>query len=162
MAKGVLEKAMDLLAIRPLTALELRTKLASDSRYSCEEIEETLTLCLERGYLNDALLAADTARFLNTTGRGRGLIRKKLRLRGVGQEEISGALEELSGEDELESARNAARGKLRLLIREKDMRKKREKLFRFLISRGFTPDIAGNILHELLFSPEQDGFPDSF
>ena len=162
MAKGVLEKAMDLLAIRPLTAFELRTKLASYGRYSCEEIEETLTFCRDRGYLNDALLAADTAQFLNSSGRGRGLIRKKLRLRGVSQEEISGALEQLSGEDEQEAALNAARGKLRLLIREKDMKKKREKLFRFLISRGFTPDIAGNVLHELLSAQEQEEFPDSF
>ena len=162
MPKGVLEKAMDLLALRPLSAFELRTKLTASGRYGSAEIDETVNFCRERGYLNDALLAADTAQFLNTSGRGRGMIRKKLRLRGVGQEEITEALEQFSREDELAAARCAAEGKMRLLIREKDMRKKREKLFRFLISRGFSPDIAGNMMHEFLSSSEEYGFPDSF
>jgi regulatory protein len=156
MAKSVLEKAMDLLALRPLTAFELHKKLAASGQYSSAEIDEALAVCRQRGYLNDALLAADAVQYLNSGGRGRGIIRKKLRARGVAEEELSEALEQLSPEDEAAAALNAAEGKLRLLTREKDMRKKREKLFRFLISRGFSPDVAARTLQEVLTAQEEE------
>ena len=155
MAKGVLEKAMDHLALRPLSTNELRTKLSSSERYTPEEIEEALETCRVRGYLNDSLLAADAAQFLNACGKGRGLIRKKLRTRGIGDEELSEALEGITPEDESTAAKVAAAGKLRLLAREKDKRKKREKLFRFLISRGFSPDLVHSTVTELLAAEEE-------
>lgn len=165
MAKNALEKAMDFLAIRPLTERELRSKLQLSGRYSLEDIDEAVSLCRTRGYLNDELLAADAAQFLNSGGRGRGMIRKKLRARGVPEPALEQALEAVSPEAELEAARNAAEGKLRLLIREKDAGKKREKLFRFLISRGFSPDLSGRIIREKLFAKESDsseGFAENF
>ena len=48
MAKGVLEKAMDFLALRPLSTSELRNKLSVSSRYTPEEIEEALETCRSR------------------------------------------------------------------------------------------------------------------
>ena len=161
MAKGALEKAMDFLSVRPLTEAELRTKLTSGDRYSSEEIDDALSQCHARGYLNDELLAADAVQFLNSGGRGRGIIRKKLRQRGVAEEILSQALEELAPEAEMEAACNAADGKLRLLTREKDARKKREKLFRFLISRGFSPDLTLKVVSEKLAkdSENDEEFP---
>ena len=140
MPESALKKAMDLLAARPLTEAELRNRLSSGGKFPPSEVEEALLCCRSRGYLNDALLASDAAKYLNAGGRGRGLIRKKLRARGVSEENLNEALGGLSAEDEAAAARNAGMSKLRLLTREKDMRKKREKLFRFLISRGFSPE----------------------
>ena len=148
MAKSAFEKAMDLLALRPLTEKELCSKLSAGGRFESEEISEAVSQCRKRGYLNDDLLASDAAQFLNAGGRGRGLIRKKLRQRGVPEDALSQALEEISPEAEMEAACSAADGKMRLLVREKDVRKKREKLFRFLISRGFAPELSGRIVSE--------------
>lgn len=156
MPKSALKKAMDLLAARPLTESELRTRLNSGGKFSPSEVEEALLRCRDRGYLNDALLASDAARYLNAGGRGQGLIRKKLRARGVSEENLSAALSGLSAEDETDAARSAGISKLRLLTREKDMRKKREKLFRFLISRGFSPETALNVMSELLREMPED------
>ena len=150
MPKSALEKAMDYIALRPLSAFELRSKLSKSGQFSAEEVKNALETCQKRGYLNDELLASDAVQFLNSSGKGARLIRQKLRSRGIGEEELSQAMEQLSSEDEYESARGAAEGKLRLLTREKDMRKKKEKLFRFLITRGFPPSVAGKVAAELL------------
>ena len=156
MAKGALEKAMDLLAIRPLTGAEVRSKLQAANRYTKEEIAEAIDTCSARGYLNDELLAADAARYLSSGGRGRGIIRKKLRARGVDEELVTRAVEEITPEEEYDSAVSAAAGKMRLLTREKDMRKKREKLFRFLFSRGFPPSLCSRVVSEQLSCENSD------
>ena len=107
MAKSVLEKAMDHLALRPLSTNELRTKLSSSGKYTPDEVDEAIDICRTRGYLNDSLLAADAAQFLNACGKGRNLIRKKLRTRGISEEELSEALEKLTPENESAAARSA-------------------------------------------------------
>ena len=163
MAKGVLEKAMDFLALRPLSTSELRSKLSSSDRYTQKEIEEALETCRRRGYLNDTLLASDTAQYLSSSGKGSRLIRQKLRARGIPEEELTQALEEITPENESEAARSAAEGKLRLLVREKDPGKKREKLFRFLISRGFTPEVTAKTVREMVdLSQTQEDFSEDF
>ena len=41
------------------------------------------------------------------------------------------------------------------------MRKKREKLFRFLLSRGFSPGVTGETVRELLSDHQEDeDFPE--
>ena len=156
MPASALKKAMDLLAARPLTESELRTRLSAGGKFPPSEVEEAVLHCRDRGYLNDALLASDAARFLNAGGRGQGLIRKKLRARGVSEENLNAALGGLSAEDEAGAALSAGMTKLRLLAREKDMRKKKEKLFRFLISRGFSPETALDTISKLLKDMPED------
>lgn len=156
MPASALKKAMDLLAARPLTESELRTRLSAGGKFPPSEVEEAVLHCRNRGYLNDALLASDAARFLNAGGRGQGLIRKKLRARGVSEENLNAALGGLSAEDEADAALSAGMTKLRLLAREKDMRKKKEKLFRFLISRGFSPETALDTISKLLKDMPED------
>ena len=156
MPASALKKAMDLLAARPLTESELRTRLSAGGKFPPSEVEEAVLHCRDRGYLNDALLASDAARFLNAGGRGQGLIRKKLRARGVSEENLNAALGGLSAEDEAGAALSAGMTKLRLLAREKDMRKKKEKLFRFLISRGFSPETALDTISKLLEDMPED------
>lgn len=154
--KSAQEKAMDYLAIRPLTERELAVKLASVKQYEADEIAAAVEFCRSRGYLNDALLASDAVQFLNSTGKGQRIIRRKLQTRGVDAELVEQALEALPPEAEKEAARNAAESKLRLLVREKDVRKKKEKLFRFLISRGFNCEIAGNLVREMVSGSSED------
>lgn len=156
MAKSAQEKAMDFLSLRPLTEFELHRKLAVSGKFSEQEIADAVDFCRRRGYLNDSLLASDAALYLNSCSRGKMIIKQKLRARGVEQELLESALEQITPEDEENAARSAAAGKLRLLVREKDIRKKKEKLFRFMISRGFAPELAGRIVREVMDFSEND------
>ena len=156
MPKSALEKAMDYLALRPLSAFELRSKLAKSGKFSETEVAEALECCSRRGYLNDGLLADDAAQFLTSCGKGSRLIRRKLLERGIDAEEVTRALENVSDEDERNAARSAAETKMRLLVREKDMRKKREKLFRFLMTRGFSPTVTSAVISDIFNSQEEE------
>jgi SOS response regulatory protein OraA/RecX len=62
-------------------------------------------------------------------------------------EKINELLED-SQDDEIEAARRAMESKLRSLARESDPRKKKEKLFRFMINRGFAPGLIFKLLGE--------------
>ena len=109
-----------------------------------EEAQAAVTECRRRGYLNDELLAEDFAHALSARGSGARLIRMRLRTRGLAGEHVEAALEK-TADLEYEAARRALEYKLRMLSNEKDPRKKREKAFRFLVSRGF----SGAIICEL-------------
>ena len=93
--------------------------------------------CRRLGLVNDELFARDCAEMLAMRGCGNYRIRRDLAKRGVA-EFAPEAIEELSESESLR-ALEAARFKLRLLCRESDPRKKREKLYRFLAGRGFAP-----------------------
>lgn len=141
---SALKKAMDLLAARACTERELLEKLRRGG-YADSEVRQAVEECRRRGYLNDALLAEDQSRFLSERGCGSRLIREKLRRRGVDPEVVDLAVGQ-SLESEAEALRTALEYKLRLLGRESDPRRKREKAFRFLISRGFSPELVINAL----------------
>ena len=58
-------------------------------------------------------------------------------------------MENTDPEAEIEAARYALAGKLRLLSREKEYRKKKEKAFRFLVSRGYTSNVISTLFSEI-------------
>ena len=131
-----LEKAMTYLSRRGHSEAELSAKLhrAGFGRF---EISHALEECRRLGLVNDELFARDCAEMLAMRGCGNYRIRRDLAKRGVA-EFAPEAIEELSESESLR-ALEAARFKLRLLCRESDPRKKREKLYRFLAGRGFAP-----------------------
>ncbi len=132
-----MEKVMRWLSRRGYSGQELAEKLrrAGVDEFSAEK---TVEECRRLGFVNDELFARDCAGVLASRGCGRLRIKADLRRRGV-SEYAPEVLEELE-ESELERAVEAARFKRRLLARETDSRKLREKLWRFLLGRGFTPD----------------------
>ncbi len=142
------EKALRLLAVRPHSEAELRRKLFR-SGFPPDEIDTVIADCLKRGYLNDQLLAGDSAQMLNQRGCGARLIRQKLRQRGIAPETAAAAAEANAANEE-PAARMALEFKLRMLRGEKNPRKKKEKAFRFLLSRGFASGLALKLLQEML------------
>ena len=71
--------------------------------------------------------------------------------KGIDQAIIDNLLSDDSGDDdELERARKAAIYKLKLLKSEKDLRKRKEKLFRFLQGRGFSAGVIFTIIDKVL------------
>lgn len=134
--RDALARAMRLLSRRSYSELELRRKLL---QAECSEADAlgAIAECRKRGYLNDSLLAEDFAHSLSERGSGGRLIKQKLARRGLPREEIEAALEKVA-EAEPDALQHAIEVKLRGLSREKDPRKKREKLLRFLLNRGFS------------------------
>ena len=138
---------MRFLAVRALSERELATKLRR-YEYSAAAIRETIAACRKHGFLNDELLARDGARALSERGSGERMIRNRLRRRGLSGAVVEAALEE-NAENEPDAARRALEYKLRLLRRETDPRRKREKAFRFLAARGFSAEVIRTVFEEM-------------
>lgn len=149
------EKALRLLGASACSERELALKLRR-SGFPAEEIAEAVATCRRHGFLNDELLAEDYATLLADRGSGRRLIKMQLKRRGLAAEHVEAAVEK-TVESELENARRALDLKLRLLSRETDPRKKKEKAFRFLAGRGFPVETIRTLFAETDFGPGEDG-----
>lgn len=143
----VMEKAMRLLSARALSESELRRRLRL-AGYPPSEVRDAADECLRRGYLNDDLLAADCANFCRERGMGRRAVRFRLRRRGIAAPVVDEVLAEEEPEAELSAALRACASKAPSLARETDPRKRREKLLRFLASRGFSAETARRALEK--------------
>ena len=139
-------KAMDILARRSLSEMELLAKLRR-AGYPDHECDEAIAECLKRHYLDDEQLTSDCVDILHQRNLGARQIRMKLARRGLDPEKINELLNE-SPDEEIESARRAMETKLRMLTKESDPRKKREKLFRFMAGRGFAPNLIFKLMNE--------------
>lgn len=137
---------MKLLSRRALSEAELRRKL-HDAGFPEPEISEAVEFCRRHRYINDEVLAEDYTGLLRMRNTGSRLIRQKLIKRGLGGEITGQMLPEENPETaEIEAARRALDYKWRLLSRESDPRKKREKAFRYLIGRGFPPGMIFELI----------------
>ncbi|MFC1614213.1 regulatory protein RecX [Gemmatimonadota bacterium] len=155
--KRALLRAMNLLAVRMHSAYQLRTKLAR--KFSREVIEKVLHRLEEINLLDDLEFAREYVRQrVARSPRAPALLIKELRSRGVCGENAAGAVEETlseTGLTEQELACQATRKRITTLSGESDPRK-REKLFRFLSSRGFQASIARLAIEEILGDFEDD------
>ena len=142
----VRKKAFDLLARRAHSTQELRNKLYK-RKYGRRDIETVIAECERLGFLNDALFAADYAAELSGQGKGPFKIKMKLGDKGLSEEHIEKAMEAVTGGEE-ENARQALKGKLRSLIHEDDINKRRQKAYRFLAYRGFSADVIGQLIED--------------
>ena len=145
---SALEKALKILATAPVTEMELRRKLGR-AGYPEILVDQAVEECRRHNYINDELLANDCAEYLVQRGTGSRMIRVKLRRRGLSREIVDEAAGNIDPETELEAARYALECKLRMLSRERDCRKKREKAFRFLVSRGYGSNIISTLFSEV-------------
>ena len=145
---SALEKAMKLLNRRAYSAAELTAKLLQ-AGFPESEAENAVNECKRRRFIDDALLAEDYTALLRIRNTGSRMIRQKLVRRGLSAEIVDNQLpEEDSTAAERESALRALDYKWRLLARENDMRKKREKTFRYLAGRGFASGLIFELLNE--------------
>ena len=151
--KSAIEKAMRLLSRRALSERELLNKLCA-AGYPFREARDAVAECRKRGYVNDEAFAADYTELLAGRCLGGRRIRLALRKRGIPAELQEEPLE-AAAETEAERASEALAYKLRLLARETDPRRKREKAFRFLIGRGFSCESCRTALERADFDPEE-------
>ena len=133
-----LDSALRLLSYRPRSERELRDRLQRKG-VGRVAIDDTIRRLRELGYVDDAAFA----RFWTETRqaarpRARRILAGELRRQGVAQEEAEEATAGISDE---EAARAAAGRRLRHL-EGMEYQEFRERLGRFLTSRGFTYDVA--------------------
>ena len=131
--------ALSLLARRCHSRDELRRKLAARG-FEAAVIERVLAACERLDYINDEMAASLFVEELVRKQVGLLRVQKEMNNRGFALDLINRMIDEHNLRDrELELAKRAMGKKSPTLIREKDPRKRREKLVRFLRSRGFRP-----------------------
>ncbi|MDR0933376.1 MAG: recombination regulator RecX [Victivallales bacterium] len=155
---SAMEKSMRLLTSRALTERELYTKLKA-AGYTSSEIRDAIAECRKRGFVNDEAFAEDYADILASRGLGNKKIKMELYKRGIPRQLQEQPLEK-TAENESERAMQALEYKLRLLAKETDPRKKREKAFRFLVGRGFSFDSCQAAIGKIDFTETLSSFPD--
>lgn len=143
-------KAMEYLARRARTVREVRQKLAQRG-FGEAVAEQVVSRLVERGHLDDEAYARAYARArFETRGHGPQRIRSDLLRRGVPAAFIDVALEELvAREDLMEAARRHAEKRWQRLAGEPDPRKRRKKLYDYLLRRGYGYDTIQKVAEEL-------------
>lgn len=141
-----LKKAFSYLSRYSCSEARLRSYL---ERKGCQEYLDAIVAGLkEKGYLDDEATARLLVEGLKRRY-GLKMIRKKLLDKGFQPGTVRKILAELSADSEIQTAIKLAEKKLKV-IKDKDSRKIREKLFRFLSSRGFNYEIAAKAVKEAM------------
>ncbi|HYE59199.1 MAG TPA: regulatory protein RecX, partial [Rhodothermales bacterium] len=150
--------ALSYLTTRARTRREVATRLR-DGGFESDVNEEVLDWLDGRGLLDDAAYAEQYAES-RRLGQGYGpeRVRQELRRRGVDGETAARAVEQRYAEDEtLAMALSQAERRWPSLAREPDPRKRRKKLFDFLVRRGFSFDTARRAVETVSGAETGDG-----
>lgn len=140
------KRAFRILERMPRTVKQLREKLQKDQKYSDEIIETVIVYLKEYNYLDDMQFSVD---YINGRKNNKGLkvLLYELRNKGV-SEDIIEEVKEVFSDIETDAV-------IRRLISKKGIdpntedRKQREKLYRFLLSRGFSYSDISNVISDL-------------
>ncbi|MDR1806206.1 MAG: recombination regulator RecX [Clostridium sp.] len=129
------DKALDLLARRAHSRAELEHKLR-ERGYAEDELQDTLERLCAAHLIDDAAYAEHMAeRLARTKGFAPRRIALELRRRGVGDEELSAALEPLETQDARESIRAMLEKKF---ARDLDSEKGRRRAVNALVRMGYS------------------------
>jgi len=145
-----MDTAMRLLGRRAHSEKELRDKLCQ-RRFKEKIVYEIVVECERLQLIDDVEFARIYLQELQAKNLGPRRIRAAMAKRGISKEIIDESLGEGEDLDGMKKrAGEAAKSKLLSLRREKDPKKKREKLIRYLYSRGFFGDLVYQLVDELL------------
>lgn len=142
------ECALRLLGIRAHCERDLTNKLRQ-RKFEKKIITAVISECKRLEFIDDIKFAREYIRELLDRGSGVKLIKSKLMQKGLPGSVIDNEIQEMmSDNDELEAARIAYRKKAPSLKKETDPRKKREKYYRYMLSKGFSYDIIKEVAEE--------------
>ena len=151
-SKREYQKAMDtavrLLARRDHTCHEIHQKL-NQRGFGKEIIQAVLAECERLNYLNDERTAKVYITQLARRGFGFGRIRLELNKKGLRGDRFERIVNQSRCEiDERKIARKALQKKMKSFEREEDSKKRREKIYRFLYSRGFSTSVISELIRK--------------
>jgi len=150
-----MEKALSLsyrfLSFRPRTVVEVKKyleKKAEKYMFSAEDIEATLELLIDRGYLNDLEFIKS---FVNSRNllkpKSKRVLEMELKKLGVNQQDINTYFSE-TPTDEAELAQKALHKKIKSLSLISDKKVQFIKAISFLQRRGFSYDVAKKAFYD--------------
>lgn len=146
--KKSMQAALHFLAFRSHTTYELKQKLKKRG-FSTDVISTTISECRRLNYLNDSDYARYYFESLAEKGYGPHRIRSAMRQKGLGGEIVQQVLIEQGTEArELENCRKAFQKKITTFHRVKDLKKRKEKIYRYLYARGFTGSVIQEVLRD--------------
>ena len=143
---GAMNTAVRILTYRDHFKFELKQKLLQRG-FANEIIDTAITECERLNYINDERTAHVYIEQLKRKCFGIRYIRlslKKKRLSGNTIEKI--LFENYTQAEEHENARKLLEKKIKSFSREADLKKRRDKIYRFLYSRGFDKDVIADLL----------------
>lgn len=136
-----LNHAVSMLARRPCSKKEISDRL-KQLRYT-DEVADLVVYKLSReNLLDDAAFCRQWIRWRLSSNHGLSFIRRELRMKGIPQDIIDCALNDLSPEEENENAVMMALKVWKRIGRSGDLRKSRQKVIASLVRKGFGWDIA--------------------
>ncbi|MCP4691531.1 MAG: regulatory protein RecX, partial [Desulfobacterales bacterium] len=146
--KKAMAAAVRLLGARDHGAHELKQKLKA-RKFGADAIAHVLEECRRLGYIDDVRCCERYYDELTAKGYGSRRVRSTMRDKGFAEDVID-EIFSLSREetDELENALRALQKKMTTFKRVADPRKRREKMYRFLHSRGFPPDVVSDAIRD--------------
>ncbi len=142
------QAALRYLGIRPRTARQLE-KYLLDKEFAKDLVHAVRQLCEEQGYIDDRSFAKMWVKErLLTKAKSPFVLQMELRQKGVPQEYINEALEQIKSDEELAAARKLVAKKVRHADEPIDYETER-KLLAMLMRKGFSSDVIGRIRREL-------------
>ncbi len=134
-----------MIARKSRTVKEARDRLY-EKGFHKDAVEYAITTVSSYGYLNDEEYAKS---FVENSARIKGgyRLRRELQQKGIGEEDMIDALAELDENTEYESAKALAKKYLKGKNLEDE--KVREKIFRYLVSRGYSYDTIKKVIRAL-------------
>lgn len=144
------ESTLRLLAVRSHCERDLANKLRQ-RKFNGKIINAVVQECKRLDFIDDKKFAKEYINELLARGSGVKMIKAKLMAKGIQTSMIDEVMSGFcSAENELDAAKTACRKKAPSLKKETDPRKKKEKMFRYLFSKGFSYDIIQQVWEEEL------------
>ena len=144
--KRALDSALRILTRRDHSRYELVRKLKLRG-FSRQDIDHAVSACEEYDYIDDLRTAKVYIRQLKRKGYGKKRIQLELKKKGLRGDPVRSILDEtVSGNDESEAAQRVLKKNLKRFEREKDLKKRRDKMYRFLQARGFSREVITNTI----------------
>jgi regulatory protein len=147
--KDAMNTAVRILTYRDHSKYELKQKLQQRG-FASEVIDTVIVECERLNYIDDQRTARVYISQLKRKCFGKRHIRmalKKKRLSGIVIEKI--LLENYTEAEDRENASKLLEKKLKTFNREEDFKKRRDKIYRFLYSRGFNKDVITDLIRNL-------------
>jgi regulatory protein len=147
---ALLDRALNLLAVRARSARELCLRLArtgalkGDVTWVSDRLERS-------GYLDDAVFARQLAESRFARGVSRRRVSDELFRRGVAQSVAAAAIDSVAEEVEVDeyAAALAAAQKRIASLSSVDLFTRRRRLYAFLARRGYQADVVGRVVREV-------------
>lgn len=148
--RKALNTALRILTRRDHSKRELSQKLKARG-YAGEVIDEVISECERLDYINDERTAQVFIRQLQRKGYGRKRIRFEINLKGLRGKHIQAVLSKsISDADECQSAEKIFQKHVRRFDREKDVLKRKDKIYKFLYGRGFSKAVISELISKII------------